>query len=170
MAIRIDELNHSSAERFVELLGAIFEHSPWVPELVYAERPFESKARLHEIMIAAMHRAPELQRMALLCAHPELAGKEASAGELTAESRREQAGAGLNHCSADELARIAHFNQAYRDRFGFPFIIAVSGLDKTQILAAMDRRLGNSEAEEFATALREVEKIARIRIDALIDD
>jgi 2-oxo-4-hydroxy-4-carboxy-5-ureidoimidazoline decarboxylase len=169
MGIRIDEVNNRSETLFVELLGGIFEHSPWVPEQVCEKRPFASRGELHRAMAAAVAKAPEAQRLALLRAHPELAGKEAKSGALTDASQREQAGAGLDQCSAAELAQIESFNRAYRDRFGFPFIIAVSGLDKRQIIAAMEQRLKNEPHDEFATALGEVDKIARIRIDALID-
>lgn len=169
MGLSIDDINSRSEQEFVDLLGAIFEHSPWVPELVYGKRPFADRAALHREMVDAMRHAPELQRMALLCSHPELAGREAEAGKLTDASQREQAGAGLNHCSADELRKIQSLNQAYRDKFEFPFIIAVTGLDQQQIIAAMERRLANSSSDEFDSALGEVEKIARIRIDALID-
>jgi len=170
MGIRIDEINQSDLTRFVKLLGAIFEHSPWVAELVYPERPFASRNELHQVMAAAVSRAPEVQRMALLCQHPELAGKEADAGTLTNDSKREQAGAGLNQCTLDELTTIKSLNEAYRVKFDFPFIIAVTGLDKFQIIAAMQKRLEHSAEQEFATAIGEVEKIARIRIDALIDE
>jgi 2-oxo-4-hydroxy-4-carboxy-5-ureidoimidazoline decarboxylase len=170
MDINIDQINQSSQARFVELLGAIFEHSPWVAELAYPERPFASRDNLHQVMAAAVRRAPEVQRMALLCHHPELAGREADAGTLTDDSKREQAGAGLSQCTVDELLTIKSLNQAYRAKFEFPFIIAVTGLDKFQIIAAMETRLGNSTALEFDTAIGEVEKIARIRIDALIDE
>lgn len=169
MNLHIDEINRRGEAEFVSLLGGIFEHSPWVPELVYGKRPFNNRQHLHREMAAAMRQAPEAQRMALLCSHPELAGKEAESGDLTDASEREQAGAGLNQCSADELLQIKSLNQAYRERFEFPFIIAVTGLDKYQIIAAMQQRLGNSIDDEFETALGEVEKIARIRIDALID-
>jgi 2-oxo-4-hydroxy-4-carboxy-5-ureidoimidazoline decarboxylase len=170
MGIGISQINQSSQARFVELLGAIFEHSPWVAELAYPERPFASRHQLHQVMAAAVKTAPEVQRMALLCHHPELAGREADAGTLTDDSKREQAGAGLDQCTADELLTINSLNQAYRAKFEFPFIIAVTGLDKLQIIAAMQTRLGNSSALEFDTAIGEVEKIARIRIDALIDE
>ena len=170
MGISIDEINRSSAERFVELLGGIYEHSPWVPELVYPDRPFESRVALHHAMAAAVRRAPEVHRMDLLCSHPELAGKEASEGTLTDASKGEQARAGLNQCSAAELAEIGSLNRAYHAKFGFPFIIAVTGLDKHQIIAAMKNRLDNTEDQELETALGEVEKIARIRIEALIDE
>ena len=170
MARSIDDMNRIDEREFVDLLGGIFEHSPWVAELVYDERPFADRDSLYRAMTSAMQRAPKARRMDLLCAHPELAGKEAASGDLTAASKREQAGAGLDHCSAQELEKIRYFNRAYRERFGFPFIIAVSGLDRGQIIAAMETRLGNDIDTEFDTALGEVEKIARIRLDALIDD
>ncbi len=170
MSLTIEAINSCSEAKFVSLLASIFEHSPWVPELVYGKGPFENREHLHRAMVDAMRQAPEPQRLALLCSHPELAGKEAASGSLTDASQREQAGAGLNQCNADELKQIQALNQAYLKKFDFPFIIAVSGLDKYQIIAAMQQRLGNSKVDEFETALGEVEKIARIRIDALIND
>jgi len=170
MSINIEQLNDCNATRFVELLGGIFEHSPWVAEQVYDKRPFASCTDLHRRMVAEVHAASQQQRRELLCQHPELAGKEADANSLTDASKREQAGAGLNQCSADELARIKHFNQAYSVKHGFPFIIAVTGLDKLQIIAAMERRLDNDVDTEFTTAIGEVEKIAVIRLNALIDE
>lgn len=169
MGLSIDDINQRSETAFIALLGNIFEHSPWVPALVYGKRPFSDREALHREMVHAMRHAPEPQRKALLCSHPELAGKEAAAGSLTAASQREQAGAGLDQCSAAELQRIKTLNQAYRDKFEFPFIIAVTGLDRHQIIAAMERRLDNDPQDEFDAALGEVEKIARIRIDAMID-
>jgi 2-oxo-4-hydroxy-4-carboxy-5-ureidoimidazoline decarboxylase len=170
MSISIDEINQSSLARFVELLGAVFEHSPWVAKLAYPEKPFASRNQLHQVMTAAVRHAPEVQRMTLLCHHPELAGREADAGTLTDDSKREQAGAGLDQCSSDELLTIKSLNQAYLEKFGFPFIIAVTGLDRFQVIAAMQTRLGNTAELEFDTAIGEVEKIARIRINALIDE
>ena len=170
MGIGLDEINHCDETRFVKLLGSIYEHSPWVAELVFAERPFASSDALHETMASAVRAAPEVQRMALLCSHPELAGREASAGTLTRDSRREQARAGLDQCSPEELATIEKLNRAYRDKFDFPFIIAVSGLDRQQVIAAMRSRLENDETTEFDTAMNEVVKIARIRLEALIDE
>lgn len=170
MGTGLDELNRCDESRFVELLGGIYEHSPWVAELVVRERPFASRDALHDAMAAAVRAAPEFQRMALLCSHPELAGKEASAGTLTADSSREQARAGLDQCSPAELAQIEKLNRAYRDRFDFPFIIAVSGLDRKQVIDAMRRRVNNDETTEFDTAMDEVVKIARIRIDKLVDE
>ena len=170
MAIGLEKINRCTEAEFVELLGGIYEHSPWVAELVFRERPFASRDALHQGMAAAVRAAPEFQRMALLCKHPELAGKEASSGTLTRDSRREQARAGLDRCSPEELALIEKLNHAYRDKFDFPFIIAVSGLDREQVIDAMQSRLANDEATEFTTALDEVVKIARIRLDALVDE
>ena len=169
MDTSLDKINRASWQEFMRLLGGIFEHSPWVAELAYIQRPFESMEQLHLVMVDAVHQASDERRRELLCSHPELAGKEAESGKLTADSKREQAGAGLNQCSGEELKRITSFNQAYMDKFEFPFIIAVTGLDKFQIMAAMDKRLNNTAANEFTTAIGEVEKIARIRLDALID-
>ena len=166
----IDQINNKDLADFVELLGGIFEHSPWVAERVYGARPFASRADLHGKMVDEVHKASVKQRTELLCQHPELAGKEADEGSLTDASKREQAGAGLNQCSVDELTHIKHFNQAYAAKFGFPFIIAVSGLDKQQILAAMQQRLDHEAETEFAAAIGEVEKIGLIRLDALIDE
>jgi 2-oxo-4-hydroxy-4-carboxy-5-ureidoimidazoline decarboxylase len=170
MAVRIKYINDCDATVFVDRLGGIFEHSPWVAERAYLLRPFPSLANLHEAMVHVVRQASSERRLQLLRAHPELAGKEAAAGKLTDASKREQAGAGLNQCSAEELERIAQLNQAYAERFGFPFIIAVGGLDRQQIFAAMEQRLKHTADEEFATALGEVEKIALIRLENLIDE
>ncbi len=170
MTIDIDHINNSDPARFIELLGGIFEHSPWVAERVYSKRPFASTIDLYNKMVFEMRQASTQQRLDLLCQHPELAGKEADAGSLTDSSRREQAGAGLNQCSSEELTRIKHFNQDYLSKFGFPFIIAVTGLDKFQIISAMQQRLDHSAENEFATAITEVEKIAMIRLKALLDE
>ncbi|MCP4979571.1 MAG: 2-oxo-4-hydroxy-4-carboxy-5-ureidoimidazoline decarboxylase [Gammaproteobacteria bacterium] len=169
MSLGIEEINQCNETHFVELLGGVFEHSPWVPELVFGELPFASRRALHAAMCKIVRNSPKIMRLELLCRHPELAGKEASAGTLTDDSKREQAGAGLDQCSIAELATINSLNQDYSAKFEFPFIIAVTGLDKHQIIESMQKRLDNSTELEFETALTEVEKIARIRIDALID-
>jgi 2-oxo-4-hydroxy-4-carboxy-5-ureidoimidazoline decarboxylase len=170
MPIRIQQLNDAEATRFVDLLGGVFEHSPWVAEQAYMLGPFGSRENLHEVMINIVRKAPMPKRLELLRQHPQLAGKEATTGLLTRASKNEQAGAGLDQCDTEELAQITHFNQAYQDRFGFPFIIAVAGLDKAAILAAMQQRLENTADEEFTTAMAEVEKIAWIRLTALINE
>ena len=170
MNTSLDKINRTSWQNFIRLLGGIFEHSPWVAEQAYVQRPFESIEQLHLVMVTAVQQATDERRRELLCSHPELAGKEAETGNLTDDSKREQAGAGLNQCSAEELKKIKSLNRAYMEKFEFPFIIAVTGLDKYQIMAAMEHRLHNTLVDEFATASGEVEKIARIRLDALIDE
>ncbi len=170
MSASLDHINRIHRSDFVRLLGGIFEHSPWVAELTYVRRPFASADQLHRVMVDVVRQASAERHRELLCSHPELAGKEAAAGSLTDDSKREQAGAGLNQCSSEELNRIKSFNQAYMQKFAFPFIIAVTGLNKFHIMEAMEKRLNNSVADEFTTAIGEVEKIARIRLDALVDE
>jgi 2-oxo-4-hydroxy-4-carboxy-5-ureidoimidazoline decarboxylase len=167
--ISLATLNQYDREQFVESLGSIFEHSPWVADLAYDCRPFDSIQHLHQCMLETVEKSPEFQRMALICNHPELAGKEADAGTLTNDSRKEQSRAGLSQCSAEELTRLQSLNQAYQEKFEFPFVIAVTGLNKTQIIAALETRLKNSAAIEFDASITEIGKIGKIRLDALID-
>ena len=168
--ISLTSLNQSDRNQFVESLGGIFERSPWVADLVYESRPFDSRDQLHQIMFETVQQSPEFQRMALICNHPELAGKEAAEGTLTNDSRAEQSRAGLDQCSAEELAQLQSLNLAYRQKFDFPFVIAVTGLDKTQIIAAIESRLNNSVSVEFDTSIAEIGKIGMIRLNALIDE
>jgi 2-oxo-4-hydroxy-4-carboxy-5-ureidoimidazoline decarboxylase len=155
---------------FVERFGGIYEHSPWVAEGAFAagltaaeDQPEALASRMASIVEAA---GPDRQ-LALLRAHPELAGKLAIAGNLTADSRAEQASARLDQCTPAEFARFQDLNAAYNARFGFPFIIAVRGLQRADILAAFERRAGNDRAAEFREALEQVHKIARLRLAAL---
>lgn len=160
----LGELNAASAEDFVEALGGIWEHSPWVAEAVASARPFADRDALMEAMASAVKEAGESRRLALLCAHPDLAGKLARAGALTAESTREQASAGLDRLSAEEFADFTAWNTAYRKRFGFPFIICVREHAKATIREDFARRLGHSRGAEMETALDEVRKIAEYRL------
>jgi OHCU decarboxylase len=160
----LDELNAAPPDAFVAALGGIFEHSPWVPAAVAAERPFASVAALHHALCAAVAAAGEPAQLALIRAHPQLAGRAAIAGELTAHSASEQRGAGLDQCSPDEFARLRALNDAYQRRFGFPFVVAVRGLTRADILAAMERRLARDAATERAEALAQIEKIAAFRL------
>ncbi|MCR9138347.1 MAG: 2-oxo-4-hydroxy-4-carboxy-5-ureidoimidazoline decarboxylase [Alphaproteobacteria bacterium] len=157
--------------RFLDLCGGVFEHSPWVAERAFDKgdivEPLRS-ATVHAAMCAAFRAATRDERVAVLCAHPDLAGKLALAGELTEESRQEQSGAGLDRLSAEEHAEFTRLNTHYMRQFGFPFIIAVKGLDKDAILTAFRTRIANSVDEEFVTACGQVEKIARLRLDALL--
>jgi 2-oxo-4-hydroxy-4-carboxy-5-ureidoimidazoline decarboxylase len=162
------EINAMPAEAFVAAFGGIFEHSPWVAEGVAADRPFTSLDALHTAMVSVVEQAGRDRRLALLNAHPELAGREAQRGELTESSTVEQARAGLHALSAEEARRIADLNAAYRSRFGFPFIVAVRDHTKAGIFEAFARRLANPPDAEFAEALRQVYRISRLRLDATL--
>jgi 2-oxo-4-hydroxy-4-carboxy-5-ureidoimidazoline decarboxylase len=161
-------LNTMDRAAFVALLGGIFEHSPWVAEAAWEARPFASVEALHAAMVTAVDGASEAQRLELLRAHPELAGNAAVRGKLTPDSTQEQAGAGLDHCSPEEFARIQALNAAYNAKFGFPFVVAVKGLDRTGIIDRFARRLEHDRATEFGEALVQVARIGRLRLDVLI--
>lgn len=164
------DLNRMSAAEFVSALGGIFEHSPWIPDRTAAKRPFGSLDSLHGAMVAAMWAATESEKLELLRAHPQLAGKEADAGTLTAHSTSEQDSVGLTRLTPDEKARIVSLNAAYLEKHGFPFIIAVKLRTKREIFSEFERRVNNPRDIEFTTALSEVGRIARIRLEALLDD
>ena len=154
--------NTLSHEQFMARYGHVFEHSPWVVERAAALRPF---ADLHGAMMQALDKASEEEQLALIRAHPELAGKAAIAGELTADSAAEQSSAGLDRMTREEYALFHKRNGAYREKFGFPFVICVKLTDKAGILEAMDQRLGNGPEEELAAAIAEIGKIARLRLE-----
>ncbi len=162
-------LNALSRADFVARLGSIFESSPWVAERVYSKRPFGDVLGLHAAMCAEVAAAGEAAQLALIRAHPDLAGKAALAGELTAASSAEQAGAGLDRLNAEEYRRFHDLNSRYRERFGFPFILAVKGHDKTSILAAFEARLPNDADAEREAALEQIYEIARLRLEALTE-
>lgn len=164
----METLSALPREAFVARLEGVFEHSPWIAARAWARRPFASVDALHQAMLDVLDRAGAEEQLALICAHPELAGKEAAAGTLTSASTNEQRGAGLDQCSPDELARLRRLNAAYRERFGFPFVIAVKGLSRYQIMDAAEARLANAREVEFGTCLREIGKIARFRLDVLL--
>lgn len=165
--IRLSEIASLDAARFTELFGGVFEHSPWVARAAFAARPFATLDALHAAMVAAVARAPRGDRIALLRAHPELGAR----GKLTASSTTEQGGAGLDRLADDEAETFVRLNQQYRERFGFPFIIAVRGQrDRAAIREAMERRLQATPEQEQAAALAEVAKITRFRLEAMIDE
>jgi len=157
-------LNAMDRSAFWAALGSIFEGSPWVAERAWEARPFTCRESVHTAMCAAVRQAPEADRLALLRAHPDLAGKAARARAMSAASVTEQASAGLDRLSDDEFARFERLNAAYRERFGFPFVIAVRRHDRAGILAAYERRLSNTREMEIAAALAEVFDIARLRL------
>ena len=161
-------LNTLSKTDFVDRLGGIFENSPWVAERVFPKRPFDDVLGLHAAMCAEVAAAGPDAQLKLIRAHPDLAGKAALAG-LTAASSSEQAGAGLDRLTAEEYRRFHDLNDRYRERFGFPFILAVKGHDKTSILAAFETRLPNDADTERETALEQIYKIARLRLLALTE-
>jgi len=166
----VRELIPSSMDRdaFVEAFGGVFEHSPWI-----AERAFDAELGpandtalgLHAALAAQFRLASEDERLGVLRAHPDLAGKLAAAKRLTPESTAEQAGAGLDALTDDERATFTGLNERYTESFGFPFIIAVKGLGKADILTAFETRVENDRGSEFATACRQVERIARLRLE-----
>lgn len=168
--ISLPELNAATREFFVGHLGGVFEHSPWVAERVYDHRPFVTCDALHAAMVAAVEAAGAEQQVALLRAHPELAGRAAVQGEMTEHSTQEQGGSGLLNCSPEEFARLQELNRAYGKRFGFPFIIAVRGLDRAAVIEAFGRRLENSREAEMAEALRQIARITGLRIAGLVQD
>jgi 2-oxo-4-hydroxy-4-carboxy-5-ureidoimidazoline decarboxylase len=162
------EINSLGRAAFTGTLGHLFEHSPWVAEATWPQRPFRDAAHLHTALCATMRGASRERQLALIRAHPDLAGRLAQQNRLTAESAREQASAGLGQMGADELAAFEKLNATYRERFGFPFIICARLNARAAILAAMQARLGNPPETEFQTALGEIEKIARLRLDDLV--
>lgn len=161
-------LNALDRAGFVAALGHLFEHSPWVAEETWVRRPFRDEAQLHTELCATMRGADRVRQLALIRAHPDLAGRLAQQRQLTAESTREQASAGLDALSAVEFAAFQAMNDRYRQRFEFPFIICARLNAKAAILAAMEARVGNDDEVEFATALGEIEKIARLRLSDVL--
>ncbi len=166
----LDQLNSLSQADFTAALAGIFEHSPWIPEATWPQRPFATVDELHAALCATLATAEPEARLALIRAHPELAGKLAIRGELTDASLREQSGAGLNLCSPDEFARLTELNAAYSARFGFPFILAVRGHTRHSIIDNMAARIGNDRDVEIATAVAQIERIAGFRLRDLIGD
>lgn len=156
---------------FVARFGGVFEHSPWIAEATFdasGGRPPATAAALHRAMCAVFRAAGRERQLAVVRAHPDLAGRLALAGALTADSTAEQRSAGLDRCTPEELRRFTELNDAYQARFGFPFIMAVKGRSRAEILAAFERRLGNDPEAELATALGEIERIAALRLAELL--
>jgi allantoate deiminase/N-carbamoyl-L-amino-acid hydrolase len=162
--ITLDQLNQASPAEFVAALDGIFEHSPWVAARVEVARPFLSRAHLLQAMRTVVATADLDEQLALIRAHPELAGKAAIRKELTAESTREQRGAGLDSCTPEEFARLHELNAEYRERFAFPFILAVRGHTPASIIRAMEQRLENDPSVEGETALAQIGRIAGFRL------
>ena len=153
---------------FVNRYGGIYENSPWVAELAAAHLDESSDVgQIARVMADCVDNASEERQLELIRAHPDLAGRAAVAGELTAESTEEQSSAGLDQCTPGQFERFTELNEQYKVKFGFPFVMAVRGSSRDDILAAFERRLGHDYDAEFETALEEIHKIARLRLEAL---
>ncbi len=170
MALTLDQLNHAPAAEAAQMLDGLYEHTPWIAEQALAQRPFASLAHLKHAMVQVLAAAPRQKQLALVRAHPELAGKAMVSNTLTAESTNEQNKAGLTQCTPEELAHVQQLNSDYNARFGFPFILAVRGprglgLRKQEIIDTFARRLENPVDFELAEALRNIHRIVEIRLN-----
>lgn len=158
-----------SENEFVLHFGELYEHSPWVATRAFSagiDESVNSFDALSALLATTMVAASAVEKLALIRAHPDLAGKAAAAGELTDDSNIEQSSAGLDQCSRDELKRFHQLNDAYKSKFGFPFIMAVKDSNRHLILAAFEARLENNKAVEFETAITEINKIAKVRLSS----
>ncbi|MBL8319724.1 MAG: 2-oxo-4-hydroxy-4-carboxy-5-ureidoimidazoline decarboxylase [Burkholderiaceae bacterium] len=168
--LTLEQLNRADRQQFTELLVGTYEHSPWIAEATWAKRPFASLAQLKHALVQTVREAGREAQLKLIRAHPELAGKAMVAKTLTAESTNEQGKAGLTECTPEEFATIQRLNAEYNERFGFPFILAVrgprgTGLNKTEIIATFARRVRHHPDYELAEALRNIHRIAEIRLN-----
>jgi 2-oxo-4-hydroxy-4-carboxy-5-ureidoimidazoline decarboxylase len=164
------EINALDRAGFVAALGNVFEHSPWIAERAFAARPFASVDALHGAMLRIVQSATRDQQLALVRAHPELAGRAMIANTLTTDSTKEQSGAGLTSCTPEEYDRLVDLNTRYNSKFGFPFILAVKGYDRAGVIAEFARRVERDIDSEFAEALTQIAKITRFRLEAMTAD
>ena len=161
------ELAALDHDAFLAAFGDVFEHSAWIAEGAWPRAPFSTFRSLSEAMVDVLDAAGDHAAVALVRAHPDLAGKAALAGELTSDSRAEQKASGLASLTPGDLARFTRLNDAYKAKFGFPFVMAVRKSGKEAILAAFEERLENDQAAELARAIAEIKTIARLRLDAI---
>jgi 2-oxo-4-hydroxy-4-carboxy-5-ureidoimidazoline decarboxylase len=167
----LQSINAMDAAQFSAAFGKVYEHSPWIAERAFALRPgsgFATRGALHAALVATVYAATETEQVALLNAHPDLAGKEAEAGTMTAESTSEQAVAGLSAMSRADVDRLRTMNAAYREKFGFPFIIAARNNTQAAIFGTLAARTANSRDMELRNALCQVGEIARLRLADLV--
>ncbi len=169
-ALMIGAVNAADDNQFAAWFAEVCEDSAWVAVRAAAQRPFASVDAMAGAFAAVLNAAAPEDQLAVLRAHPDLAGKLARAGDVATHSRSEQKGAGLDRLSDAEFERFDTLNRQYQDRFGFPFIFAVKGADKAQILDAFERRLRHSAEQELAEAIRQVGRIMRFRVEALVVD
>jgi len=168
--VTLDQLNEGAETGFLAALGGVFENSPWLVERAIARRPFSSRDALLDALMDILRTASLDEKMALIRAHPDLAGKAARAGALTGHSTREQASAGLDRLSEAEFDRFNRLNDAYRRTFGFPFIIAVLDHTKETILASFEDRLKNSRTAEIEEAIRNIGRIVSLRVIGIVSE
>jgi 2-oxo-4-hydroxy-4-carboxy-5-ureidoimidazoline decarboxylase len=163
--ISLHDANRMDEDAFVDSFGDVAEHAPWVAAEAADRRPFSSRDAMIAAFADAVNHADHQRQRALLLAHPDLAGRAAIAGDVTRDSKNEQAGAGLDTLTAEEFARFTRMNAEYRDRHGIPFIFAVRGATKHDILKGYESRVGNPPEAEFRTALAQVGRIIRFRLE-----
>ncbi|MFC0558934.1 2-oxo-4-hydroxy-4-carboxy-5-ureidoimidazoline decarboxylase [Halalkalibacter alkalisediminis] len=166
MNLTMKDVNTMSKQEFVDSVGSVFEHSPWVAEHSWELHPFSNLARMYEVMIQKMYEAEDSLKLSLLRAHPDLGTKL----EISESSQNEQMNAGLSQLTEEEYKEFSSMNQRYIEKFSFPFIMAVKGQNKTKIKACMEQRVENRYDLEFKTALKEVSKIAKFRLWDKIDE
>ena len=170
MPIPLARLNRLDRPAFAAVLGGVFERSPWIPERAWSRRPFSTIDDLHAALCAVVEAASVEEKLALVRAHPELAAKRERAADLAAESRREQAAAGLDELETAQGAELARLNRAYREKFGFPFVICARENPSGSILRALAARLDNSPEAELAAALEQIGRIAYFRLLDAVDE
>jgi 2-oxo-4-hydroxy-4-carboxy-5-ureidoimidazoline decarboxylase len=166
--LSLDDVNAMPEEEFVTHFGPLFEHSPWIARATWPERPFASRGDLLAKLTVTLRSAGPEKQIALIQAHPDLAGRLARQGRLTNDSNAEQASAGLDRLTPDEVKEFENYNRKYKDKFGFPFVICARLNDKRAILLAFQKRLQLSRDAELQTALEEIEKIAALRLTPLV--
>ncbi|MBI3373879.1 MAG: 2-oxo-4-hydroxy-4-carboxy-5-ureidoimidazoline decarboxylase [Betaproteobacteria bacterium] len=165
------ELNALDRASYLEFLGGVFEHSPWVAERAWNDRPFTSVQSLHDRMMQLVQKASRPEQLALIRAHPELAGREANAGSLTADSTGEQERLGFTALTRGEFERIEQLNRGYREKFGIPCIVALRlHAGRASVMTEMERRLANDKETELRDALEQIAHITRGRLDGLLEE
>ena len=168
--LTLDEINNLKKEHFVQALRGLFEGSPWIVSRAWYQRPFTDLDQFQQILCSILSQASIGQQVALLSAHPDLVGRAALAGTLSPASTSEQLAAGLDRLTPEEIAMFQHFNQAYRIRFGFPFVMCARENKKDSILAGFTRRLSHTYEQEITLALADVMKICALRLHDLVED
>lgn len=168
--IGLQEINALDKDTFIRTLADLFEGSPWIVTQAWSARPFTSKEQFYQTLCAIMYQAPVEQQIALLRTHPDLVGRAALAGTLSPASTNEQTAAGLDRLTAEEIATFQRLNQAYRDRFDFPFVICARENKKESILDGFGLRLQHTHQQEIEIALGEVAKICALRLHDLLDE